>query len=615
MQAEKWEELVRRLEPVARANPRGYRARVAALGALGYAYIGFVVLILVAAIVAIGFAALASAAIIAKLALPLIVLIALIGRSLWVSLPEPEGIPLSRKRAPELFALIDEVRKQLKAPRIHRLVVDPDLNAAIVQRPRFGTFGPSQNYLVLGLPLLRALSVDEFRAVLAHELGHVSANHGRFLGWIYRLRQTWVRLLDALEEQEHWGAFVFRRFFSWYAPYFNAYSFALARADEYVADSAAVDATDRRTTARALVDIELAARELDRRFWPKVFEGVERQVTPPRSAFRAMADQLPVREGADVQTWVKEALAAPTGLADTHPALRDRLAALEYDEGAALALLTDDRSDGPDAAEELLTEALGEIERQLDEDWHMSVARRWAAEHEARKAARARLAELEERRDPDELEERADLTAQLDGVTAAAPLFRELVAAQPQNPLAHWALAQVCLDEDRKEKALEHLEVLLERPGWVLQAVPVATALARELGRTEDIRRYEAKADEEAERLDAAQRERASVEGGDQVAPHGLPDDAVEAISESVRSHRKVKRAWLARKKLEHFPDDDPVFIVGIEGTRDGTVPDYLVEQIEKRDLQIAFWVVLLRGRYSGLGERLKRLEGAQIVG
>ena len=72
-------------------------------------------------------------------------------------------------------------------------IIDDEFNACIVQIPRFGLFGGARNYLVIGLPLMQTLTVEQFAAVLAHEYGHLSGAHGHFSAWIYRLRVTWSR--------------------------------------------------------------------------------------------------------------------------------------------------------------------------------------------------------------------------------------------------------------------------------------------------------------------------------------------------------------------------------------------------------------------------------------
>jgi hypothetical protein len=55
--------------------------------------------------------------------------------------------------------------------------------------------------------VLKAL--EQFKAVLAHEFGHLSKGHGRMANWIYRQRLRWSRLMTALEAAESWGVVLF----------------------------------------------------------------------------------------------------------------------------------------------------------------------------------------------------------------------------------------------------------------------------------------------------------------------------------------------------------------------------------------------------------------------
>src|SRR5207248_8888294 len=133
------------------------------------------------------------------------------------------------------------------------VLLDESFNAGVIQIPRLGLLGWQRNYLVIGLPLMQALSPEQFRAAIAHEMGHLSRNHGRFAGWVYRLQQTWSRLLETLQAERHGASVLFEWFFNWYAPYFSAYSFVLRRADEYVADRCAVELAGVRSASEALI--------------------------------------------------------------------------------------------------------------------------------------------------------------------------------------------------------------------------------------------------------------------------------------------------------------------------------------------------------------------------
>jgi hypothetical protein len=206
MTGEEWERLVERLDSLARAEPARYRRRVGLLAGLGYAYVVVVLALLIAAAAGVVWLAIIGTVAILKFLIPLGAFVLLILRALWVRVPPPEGIRLTRKDAEPLWRALDELREAVEGPKVHTLLLDGQLNAGIVQIPRLGPLGWQRNYLVVGLPLMQALDGDEFRAVVAHELGHLSKSHGRFASWIYRLRSTWTRLLMTLEEDEHGGS-------------------------------------------------------------------------------------------------------------------------------------------------------------------------------------------------------------------------------------------------------------------------------------------------------------------------------------------------------------------------------------------------------------------------
>ena len=169
MEDDKLAALIRPLEKFAAEKPGLYRFRVALLAALGYAYLLFVGLVLLAIVAAILLYARLNWVVLKILWIPL-VLVGIVLRSLWITIPEPDGAELQREQAPALFDLIHEVTTKLNGPNIHHVLINGDFNASVVQIPQFGMFGWLNNYLVVGLPLLRAFTPAEFRAVLAHDL-------------------------------------------------------------------------------------------------------------------------------------------------------------------------------------------------------------------------------------------------------------------------------------------------------------------------------------------------------------------------------------------------------------------------------------------------------------
>ncbi|HEY3581847.1 MAG TPA: M48 family metallopeptidase [Pyrinomonadaceae bacterium] len=319
MEDEKLAARIRALEAFAANKPGLYRFRVALLALLGYAYLIFIVLALLATVIAMGLTVSFNFIVIKILWIPL-VLAGIVLRSLWITIPEPDGVELQRSDAPALFELMDEITQKLRGPKVDHVLVSDEFNASVVQIPRFGMFGWLQNYLVVGLPLLRALGPTEFRAVLAHEFGHVSGKHGRFSGWIYRVRRTWVQILTTVHQQRSYASFLFEPFLKWYAPFLNRYSFVLARAQERDADRYAVDLAGKDVAGLALTRLMTKQRIVTENFWPAFFQGAREQSLAPRDPFTQMLSGVEQAVGYEkAQQWFVEALRVPTGYDERAP--------------------------------------------------------------------------------------------------------------------------------------------------------------------------------------------------------------------------------------------------------------------------------------------------------
>src|SRR6185503_4697966 len=98
-----------------------------------------------------------------------LLLAAAVARTFWVDLPEPSWQLLGPSDAPAIRAMLDEVCRAVGSPPVHKVFVSTELNAAVAQRPRHGLWGPPTNYLIVGLPLLAAMTPQQVRVILAHE--------------------------------------------------------------------------------------------------------------------------------------------------------------------------------------------------------------------------------------------------------------------------------------------------------------------------------------------------------------------------------------------------------------------------------------------------------------
>lgn len=613
-------EIVRELTERAERDPAAYRMRVVGFAALGYAYLLAVVVGLLVCIplaVWLAFSANVAFAGVKLLALAIVPLAAIL-KSLWVRIPPPSGgVRLDPKAAPELFEALARLRAEVGAPEIHRVLVTPELNAAIVQSPRLGMLGWYRNYLIVGLPLLQALSPAELESVLAHELGHLSGSHGRFGAWIYRKRQTWAQLGQAFAEDN----LLVGRFLRWYVPHFNATTFVLARQQEYEADRAAAASAGPEAARDALLRLELTQRYVQDEFWPGLESSAAALPDAPRDAFhrlRQVVDDGP--PPAVAGSWLAEALKRPTGYADTHPTLADRLRGLGFDPHSVESPPAPPAPlGGRTAAARYLGELEEEVTRRFDEQWAAAVEKNWKLQHDRLVHSAARVKELDatgRELSAAERWERVRLAHELGRRDEAFELAEVLTRLHPQHAAAQLFMGQLLL-----EKGDPAGIPLVER---AVQLDVNATAHAQRLlfdfhwkrGEREVAEEHLVAFEERAEVEQATRRELAHVDKKARLEPHDLPAHVVEQLSEALSDYRQIKRAYLVRRAIQPQPELR-IYLVGIQMRTFSFEfqADTLLSQITsdiRSDITI-YYVVLTR-RLAWLRKRMKKLEGSRVV-
>lgn len=558
--AEAYRDLVERLEREARRSPGRYKWKVALWAVAGFLVLGGTLLFAfgISAGLVVGLA-LASPLLLLKLAKVVWIPVAfgwLVLKSLWVKFSPPDGHVLGPHEAPELRAQVERLRTAAGAPALEAIVIDADFNAGAASVPRaMGLLG-HRHYLVLGLPLMQALDREQFLAVVAHEFGHFGGGHGRFSGWIYQVRLSWYRLLHALSEQGAWSARLFVRFFRWYAPYFNAYSFVLARDTEYQADATAARLVGPDAIGHALIRTSLGGERLQREFWPRIDAISREQAEPPPVLYREMAASLRSRHPEDAER-LDGFLGAESDLEDTHPTLAQRLGALAVParEIAAPAV---------SSAEALLGDLVPMLEERFSAQWSAQARDPWQARYRQHQADLERLAALERdgARSPDEHVEHARLVEEIRPDEDAVPAYRTALEHAPDDAFARFRLGALllargepageselrramALDADCATVALMHLEAFHRTRG---DAVALAGV------------------ERESERLGRAQagamRARNGVSLRDTFLPHGLDADALAGVRAALRGDAALAKAWLVRKVLPGDTTGIPHFVL-----------------------------------------------------
>ena len=463
MEKHEFSALVGRLERQAEDNPRFYAIKVGALAALGYATI-----VLLATLILIAcwytFSPILAGE---SFRVPLVVacavgLFTLVGmiRALWVRIAEPSGLRVTREETPRLYALIDEVAARMGGVTVHSVSVSSDFNACIVQTPRWGIFGNYQNHLEIGLPLAMALNVTELKAVIAHEMGHLSEAHGKFGAWIYRQRVTWHALESKFNDPTGIFDHILGAFYGWYAPYFYAYSFVLARNHEYVADRAAANVTSPAAIGAALTKLELAGRFLSEIFWTRLYEQVEKQPEPPYLPHSIMPRAFKAAESQWARPdWLQQSLKRYAADDDTHPSLAERLAALDLQPAMPV-------HDAEHTALVLFHPATPMLVKFFDDEWQQDTAPKWRKRHTEITEAKAKLSLLADARNDDlndqEIWEKVLLLLEIDRDVEAMQVLEDMFTRNGEFPKAHLLMGRMLLDR-LDDRGLQHLLTAVEQ--------------------------------------------------------------------------------------------------------------------------------------------------------
>lgn len=546
-----------------------------------------------------------------KLILVIIPMIWVLLKSLWVRFDKPCGYRLTRKQCPALFADINRLRKQLKAPRIHQVIMTSELNAAIVQTPRLGVFGWPRNTLILGLELLLTLSPKEARAVLAHEYGHLSGNHGRFTGWIYRVRQTWYRIMQAFQSNNSLGARMMRKFFNWYAPNFAAYSFALARINEYEADAIAASLTSPASAGGALITTYVSGPYVDENYWQTYFRKADELSQPDHTPWAGLSSFLKTHEPAteELSKRLEQEMARETSYDDTHPSLNDRLTAIRCK--AAIP-----KPGGKTAAEVWLGEQYASILKDFDENWIEVNATAWRERHDYVQSSMAQLAEIESMEDgtlDDEmLWSKARLTEEFGNPVDAEALYRRLQERYPENAEVAFCIGRLVFEKDDDE-LLRQMKIAQGRNDLVVDACQYAYYYLLRAERADEAEWWKTRAEDKLKIDAAAEQEREHLTTRDMLIYYEPDIEVLSHIIKTLEKHPRIKKAWLAKKVVKHYPEV-PALAIAVIGKGLLVKADRLIEELSGQlELSCTLYIVPKAGGYKALAKKIIKV-GERIV-
>ncbi len=308
----------------------------------------------------------------------------------WLISPshEPLGRPIDMDHAQGLLAELAHLRTTLRTPAVHRIVLVDDLNAGAAQQGVSWWPWGQRNTLVLGVPLLAMLSPVQARAVIAHELGHFSRQHGLLGHWVYRARLGWLSLIGPAQEADS----AFDRLVTWFAkafiPFFSAYAFALARYCEFEADRDAAHVTSAADLASALALMHMAQQRLDQWLQRDLVLMKLGEPRAPSDWWHRMQSALLMPPYCASQ--LAQVLSQQPEASDTHPILVLRVAALGVDP-SAIAI---DPVQADACAGRVWFSNWSQTMVEANRVWEQAQQRAWRVEHVMLKAYVERAGQL-----------------------------------------------------------------------------------------------------------------------------------------------------------------------------------------------------------------------------
>jgi len=256
---------------------------------------------------------------------------------LWSILPrrdrfEAPGPELTEDEHPDLFAVLRDVAQQSWQSMPADVYLVGEVNAWVMQRGGVMGFG-SRRVMGLGLPLLQAVTIPQFRAIVAHEFGHYHGGDTQLGPLIYRTRLAIGRTIENLSSHG-----VMHQPFLWYGKFFLRVTQKISRAQELAADRLAATIAGPRAAAGALMATHGAAIAYSTYWSQEVVPLLGSGFRPPiATGFASFVNHFRDVVRNAVEHELEEARVNPF---DSHPPLRDRIEALKS--------LPDDSPDGDD---------------------------------------------------------------------------------------------------------------------------------------------------------------------------------------------------------------------------------------------------------------------------
>ncbi|TXK76734.1 M48 family metalloprotease [Paenibacillus sp. N3.4] len=354
---------------------------------------------------------------------------------------------------------------------------------------------------------------------------------------------------------------MFHGFLRLYAPYFNAYTFVLARANEFDADRCSAKIVGEKYAASALISLNVKGAHLNDEFWPNMFKRASEQIEAP-DVYEQMLKFLdePVQKS-EADFYCRVALHRNTNPLDTHPSLSERLKALneeaEYDDGTA------------ERSSQSYLSNVAEFIEFFDKQWRADIGPEWKKRYLHYQNLQDTLSTLEKAKSTrqltvDESLQLANMIEDLKSSEEALPYFQDLVMHEPSLATAHFAIGRIMAKKGRRE-AVEHLEYCMKLDtASVPHACRVLFLYYMHIGNKAYASEYLDKAVAASELQAHQNRESSTLISKDVLVGEEPSEEVLGLIRDEMNNHPTIERAHILRKTTTYTVDKH-IYLVIVE--------------------------------------------------
>lgn len=248
---------------------------------------------------------------------------------LWAIFPRidrftPPGPRLTPAKFPALFKEIEKIARATHQEMPRDVYLISDVNAFVAERGGFIGIG-SRRVMGIGLPLFHLMSVDELSSVLAHEFGHFYGGDTALGPWIYKTRAAIIRTVVSVGNTNQWLLIPFEA----YAKMFLRITNSVSRQQEFTADQLAARTVGAKATTMGLQKVHKYGLAFDSFLRHEYLPLLEAGYRPPMLGGFDLFLKSPRINEAVNSYYLEQSTQGQSNPYDTHPSLKERLAALE----------------------------------------------------------------------------------------------------------------------------------------------------------------------------------------------------------------------------------------------------------------------------------------------